>query len=191
MAKMGGFKFDGLKELQQQLNQLQQGNVQAFVDSCARELAARLLAEVIKRTPVGDYSKEVEVVAKRDSKKHKKGDVYTKRINPSGKKGGTLRRGWTSKTHEEVVAGSGKSSAKAGKEYADSLKINHFDNFVVIEIVNPVKYASYVEFGHRTRNKQGWVRGKFMMTKSKEQIEKIAPKVLQAQIKKFLEGCMK
>lgn len=191
MAKMGSFSVSGLKQLQQQMNKLQQGDVQAFVDSCARELAARLLAEVIKRTPVGDYSKEVEVVAKRDSKNHKKGDIYTKRVNPDGKMGGTLRRGWTSKTHEEAESGSGKSSAQAGKEYAKSLKIHHFDNYVVVEIANPVEYASYVEFGHRTANKKGWVRGKFMMTKSKAEIEKIAPNVLQAQIKKFLEGCMK
>lgn len=167
MAKMGGFSFSGLKELQQQLNQLQQGDVQTFVNSCARELAARLLSAVIKRTLPGQYPKS------------------------SGKKGGTLRRGWTSKTHEEAKSGSGKSSAQAGKEYAKSLKINHFGNYVVIEIVNPVEYASYVEFGHRTANKKGWVRGKFMMAKSKDEIEKIAPNVLQAQIKKFLEGCMK
>lgn len=167
MAKMGSFSVAGLKQLQQQLNKLQQGDVQAFVDSCAKELAARLLAAVIKRTLPGQYPKS------------------------SGKKGGTLRRGWTSKTHEEASAGSGKSSAQAGKEYAKSLKIHHFGNYVVVEIINPVEYASYVEFGHRTANKKGWVKGKFMMTKSKAEIEKIAPNVLQAQIKKFLEGCMK
>ena len=42
-----------------------------FLNSCAKELAARLLAKVIKRTPVGQYPKG------------------------SGKTGGTLRRGWT------------------------------------------------------------------------------------------------
>lgn len=72
MANMGGFSVAGMKKLQKQLNKIQQGNVEAFVDACAKELAARLLAKVIKRTPVGDYSKEIEVVAKKNSKHHKK-----------------------------------------------------------------------------------------------------------------------
>lgn len=167
MGKMGGFTAADLKKLQKQLNKIQEGNVEAFVDSCAKELAARLLAKVIKRTPVGQYTKS------------------------SGKKGGTLRRGWTSKTHEEAVGGSGKSSVAAGKAYADSLKINHFGNTLVIEIVNPVKYASYVEYGHRTANHKGWVQGRFMLTTSEQELENITPKVLESKIKKFLGECMK
>lgn len=167
MGKMGGFTAANLKKLQKQLNKIQVGNVEAFVDSCAKELAARLLAKVIKRTPVGKYPKS------------------------SGKKGGTLRRGWTSKTHEEAVGGSGKSSVAAGKAYADSLKINHFGNTLVIEIVNPVKYASYVEYGHRTANHKGWVQGRFMLTTSEQELENITPKVLESKIKKFLGECMK
>lgn len=167
MGKMGGFTAADLKKLQKQLNKIQEGYVEAFVDSCAKELAARLLAKVIKRTPVGKYPKS------------------------SGKKGGTLRRGWTSKTHEEAVGGSGKSSVAAGKAYADSLKINHFGNTLVIEIVNPVKYASYVEYGHRTANHKGWVQGRFMLTTSEQELENITPKVLESKIKKFLGECMK
>ncbi len=198
MAKMGGFSVAGMKKLQQQLNQIQQGDVEAFIDACAKELSARLLAEVIKRTPVGDYSKEIEVVAKRDSKYHKKGDTYTKKVNPSGKKGSTLRRGWTSKTHEEAESG-GKANAKA---YADSLTIHHDGNMVAIEIVNPVEYASYVEYGHRQtpgryvpaigkQLKQGWVQGQFMLTLSVQKIQNLAPKVLESKIKKFLRECLK
>ena len=85
MGKMGGFTAADLKKLQKQLNKIQQGNVEAFIDACAKELAARLLAKVIKRTPVGQYP------------------------NSSGKKGGTLRRGWTSATHEEAASGSGRT----------------------------------------------------------------------------------
>lgn len=166
-SKMGGFSMAGMKKLQKQLNKLQQSEVEAFVDSCAKELTARLLAKVIKRTPVGDYPKG------------------------SGKKGGTLRRGWTSKTHEEAAGGTGKGSIAAGKAYADSLKVNHFGNFLVIEIVNPVEYASYVEFGHRTANHEGWVQGRFMLTISEGEIQDIAPQVLEAKIKKFLGGVMK
>lgn len=166
MANMGGFSVAGMKKLQKQLQKIQQGNVEAFVDACAKELAARLLAKVIKRTPVGQYPAS------------------------SGKKGGTLRRGWTSKSHEEASNGSGKGSVVAGKAYADSLKINHFGNTLVIEIVNPVEYASYVEYGHRTANLKGWVQGRFMLTISEQEIQNIAPKVLESKIKKFLGECL-
>ncbi len=187
MAKMGSFSFSELKNFQKQLEKIQKNDVEGFIEACAKELAARLLAKVIKRTPVGDYSKEIEVVAKKDSKHHKKGDIYTKRVNPFGKQGGTLRRGWTSKTAEEASSGK-KSNAT---EYADSLEIKHDGNMLVVEIVNPVEYASYVEFGHRTANYRGWVPGQFMMTISEQEIQEIAPKVLEAKLKKFLEECMK
>lgn len=189
MANMGGFSTAELKKFQKQLNKIQEGNIDAFIEGCAKELAARLLAKVIKRTPVGDYSKEIEVVAKKDSKNHKKGDTYKKKVNPSGKMGGTLRRGWTAKTHEEAANGSGKGGN--AKAYADSLKINHSGNILTIEIVNPVEYASYVEFGHRTRNHKGWVQGRFMLTISEQEIQSIAPNVLEAKVKKFLGECMK
>ena len=163
MAQMGSFSVAGLKKLQKQLNKIQQGNVEAFIEDCAKELAARLLAKVIKRTPVGVYPKS------------------------TGKKGGTLRRGWTSNTHEEAASG-GSGNAKA---YADSLEIKHNGNTLVIEIVNPVRYASYVEFGHRTANHSGWVQGRFMLTISEQEIQQIAPNVLEAKIKKYLGECMK
>lgn len=167
MAKMGGFSAADMKKLQKQLNKIQEGNVEAFIESCAKELAARLLAKVIKRTPVGEYPKS------------------------SGKKGGTLRRGWTSKSYEEAAGGTGKGSIAAGKSYAESLTINHFGNTLVIEIVNPVEYASYVEYGHRTPDHKGWVQGRFMLTISEQEIQEIAPKVLEVKIKKFLGECMK
>ena len=135
MARMGKVSAGDLKKLQQELNKIEQKDVESFISACAKELAARLLAKVIKRTPVGDYSKEITVVAKKDSKHHKAGDTYTKRVNPSGKMGGTLRRGWTSATHEEAASGKGRGDAKA---YADSLQINHKGNLLTIDIVNPL-----------------------------------------------------
>jgi len=188
MGNMGSFNANQLRRFQRKLNEIKPEDVSGFIDACAKELAARLLATVIKRTLPGDYSREVEVVAKRDSKNHKKGDKYTKRVNPSGKVGGTLRRGWTAKTHEEAADGSGRADAKA---YAESLTVNHVGDMVVIEIINPVEYASYVEYGHRTRNHTGWVPGKFMMTISVQEIQSIAPDVLENKVRRFLGGYMR
>ena len=111
-------------------------------------LEARLLAKVIKRTPVGDYP------------------------NSSGKKGGTLRRGWTGGKNSSAVA------------YADSLTIHHFGDAYVIEIINPVEYASYVEFGHRTANHKGWVNGRFMLTISEQEIQQAAPAIIEKKLMK-------
>lgn len=172
MPRFGSFNLSGMKELQKNLQKLK--DTDKFAEACAKELAARLLAMVIKRTPVGEYSKEIEVTAKRDGKKHKKGETYKKRVTPSGKKGGTLRRGWTDGKQQDATA------------YVNSLTVNHFGNTYVIELVNPVEYAPYVEYGHRTADHKGWVQGKFMMTISENELKQIAPKVLEAKLKKYL-----
>lgn len=163
MAKMGKMTAAGLKKLQKQLNKLQGDECEAFMEACAKELAARLLAKVIKRTPVGDYP------------------------NSTGKKGGTLRRGWTAKTHEEATTGKTSSASS----YVESLTIKHVGNKFVVDIVNPVEYAPYVEYGHRTADHEGWVQGRFMLTISEQELQNIAPQVLESKIKKFLGGAFK
>lgn len=187
MGKMGKVDLKGMREFQKKLEK-QQKEADAFLEGCAKELAARLLRMVVMRTPVGDYSHEIEVVAKRDSKHYKKGDVYTKRVNPDGRMGGTLRRGWT--TQRE---GSGSEGLKSNgpSQFADSLNVHHFGDTYVIEIINPVEYASYVEYGHRTANHKGWVKGQFMMTISEQELQTMVPQLLERRIKKFLEGGLK
>ena len=62
-----------------------------------------------------------------------------------------------------------------------------------IEVYNPTEYASYVEYGHRQqvgrfvpqigkRLKQGWVQGQFMLKISEEEIQAIAPKLLEKKL---------
>lgn len=82
----------------------------------------------------------------------------------SGKMGGTLRRGWTI---GEVV--------KEGGEYR-------------VEIINPVEYAPYVEYGHRTANGKGWVPGRFMLTISVRQLENMLPGLLEKKLYSMLKG---
>lgn len=148
MARSGTFNFQDFEKIKNNLEKLNQEQVDLFIDACAKELAARLLAKVIKRTPVGDYP------------------------NSSGKKGGTLRRGWTGGKNSSAVA------------YADSLTIHHFGDAYVIEIINPVEYASYVEFGHRTTNHKGWVNGRFMLTISEQEIQQAAPAIIEKKLMK-------
>ena len=151
MAKNGKVNISDLENFKKNIEKsLGSQQVNDFIESCAKELAARLLAKVIKRTPVGQYPKS------------------------SGKKGGTLRRGWTGE------------KSQSGAAYANTLKVIHMGNTYVIEIINPVNYASYVEFGHRTRGGDGWVEGKFMLTISEQEVQAAAPKILEAKLKKKL-----
>lgn len=145
----GSFRFDGINRLYEQLENAD-SVVEEFINACAKELAARLLSKVIKRTPVGKYP------------------------SGSGKVGGTLRRGWTA----------GKS--QGATSYAQSLQVHHYGGYYVIEITNPVEYASYVEFGHRTANHSGWVEGKFMLTISEQEVQAAAPAILERRLQQKL-----
>ena len=153
MAKWGNCDFSELRKYADKLEKLTDADINDLCVKCSKELAARLLALVIPRTIVGDYPAG------------------------SGKVGGTLRRGWTSKTHDEAASGKGKNG-KPIKEYVASLPVRKVGNYYIIKIINPVEYSPYVEFGHRTKS-GGWVDGKYMLTISEERLKQIAPRVLE------------
>lgn len=166
MAKWGSCDFSQLQKFAKDLEKLAEVDVEELCIACSKELAARLLKLVIPRTPVGDYPEG------------------------SGKKGGTLRRGWTASSEKEAMYGAlfdGKSES-AGK-YANSLNVTKSGNTYTVEIINPVEYASYVEFGHRTVS-GGWVEGRYMLTISEEKLKTISPAVLEKMLlKKLKEVC--
>ena len=67
-----------------------------------------------------------------------------------------------------------------------------------IEVSNSTEYASYVEFGHRQtpgrfvpaigkRLKKSWVKGKFMLTISENELQKQAPAVIEKKITEWLK----
>ena len=186
MAKSWGrCDYKQLQKLRDNLGKLQSTDMDKFCRDVSKELAARLMSLVIPLTPVGDYSREVTVTAKRDGKNHKKGDTYTKRVTPSGKKGGTLRRGWTAKTEQEATGGGGTGADKA-LAYAQSLPISKQGGSYVIEVINPVHYASYVEFGHRTPGGKGWVQGQYFLTLSEQELRGLAPGIIEAKLERLL-----
>ena len=92
----------------------------------------------------------------------------------SGYVGGRLRRGWTVGTVQ-----------KKGATYE-------------VEIINPVEYASYVEYGHRQRPgryvpqigktlKRSWVPGRFMLTISERELEVEGPKIIEKRVMEALK----
>ena len=67
-----------------------------------------------------------------------------------------------------------------------------------IEVSNSTEYASYVEFGHRQtpgrfvpaigkRLKKSWVKGKFMLTISEDELKRQAPAVIEKKITEWLK----
>ena len=151
----GNCDYKQLQRLRDSLATLQSMDMDRFCTEVSKELAARLLALVIPRTPVGQYPKS------------------------SGKKGGTLRRGWTSKTQADAASRGGSNDAKA---YAEALPVRKSGNAYIIEVINPVEYASYVEFGHRTRGGDGWVPGQYFLTLSEQDLERLAPGVIERKL---------
>lgn len=95
----------------------------------------------------------------------------------SGKTGGTLRRGWT--------------ASKSVNNFVDGLSVKFEGGSYVIEIVNDVDYASYVEYGHRTPGGAGWVKGRFMMTKSELIAKRNFQKIAEKRMLEFLQRQMK
>ena len=188
-------QIEGLKDFQKLLQEMK-AEEERFMTETIKELAARLLRKVIKRTPVSS-SNFGNATYKRDNKKKgiKKGDtIYNKNgkarvlktktvtYKKAGKtisktyggQGGTLRRNWTV-----------SDVRKNGGNYE-------------IEVLNSTEYASYVEYGHRQtpgryvpaigkRLKKSWVKGKFMLTISEEELRKEAPAVIKRKISEWLK----
>lgn len=132
-------------------------NYDKAIDDSLSELGGRLLNKVIRKTPVGKSIKE-----KIDTKIQ---TVYT---------GGNLRRSW----------------------YIS--KLIKTDDKRFITLYNVARYAIYVEYGHRQtpgrfvpvigkKLKASWVKGRFMMTNSVTEINKIRQAVFNKNLAKYME----
>ena len=71
--------------------------------------------------------------------------------------------------------------------HAEALPITKQGTTYTVEVINPVHYASYVEFGHRTPG-GGWTEGKYFLTISEQQLRGRAPAIIEDKLKKLLRG---
>jgi len=55
-----------------------------------------------------------------------------------------------------------------------------------IEIVNPIEYAEFVEFGHRKKNDKGWVKGSFMLTIAERDLQRNLDKIIREKVDAFI-----
>lgn len=198
MARWGKCDFRELEQLNKRLEQLSSVDFDAFCREAANEIAARLLEKVKKRTPVGvapkfdeplttkvrgnDYITQITTKTGEKVFRKRKGKSYTMLTRSgairdkywSGYEGGTLRDAWTILPVE-----------KQGDQY-------------IVTVVNNIEYASYVEYGHRQTPgryvpalgkslKASWVKGRFMLTISTQELETQAPALLQQKLYLFLK----
>lgn len=129
MSRLGDFEFSELVELRNKLRRMQR-DFPLLVEQCVREIALRLLAKTVARTPVDT---------------------------------GHLRRNWQITAVRRVHGG------------------------YQVDVFNPVEYALFVEFGHRTRGGAGWVEGRMMLTISMQEIEREMPSFINWKIKSFMD----
>jgi len=137
--KWGEFDFDEIRRFARNLKELEKA-LPGFIEECVREVALRLLAKVVPRTPVDT---------------------------------GELRRGWTIGQVQRINGG------------------------WQVEVINPVEYALYVEYGHRgvyvpalgvtLHVDTHWTEGKFMLTISEQELERELPAILAKKQDQFLK----
>ena len=194
MANWGNVDFEELLKLQEKLEALADPQAQtAFYTGCAKEVAARFLGKVIRKTPVGKNTYAEEETGEFYTRGKNKGKAKTKTV--VAKQGGTLRRGWTARTEAEAESGSTPTAAA----FAQTVTPEKSGSTYTITITNPVHYASYVENGHRQqpgryvpaigkRLKKNWVEGQFMMAKSETELQAELPGILQRRLNNYLNG---
>lgn len=154
----------------------------AFYEECTKDIAARFLKKVIKKTPTGKGRYEVVRDNVGNIVKFKRGKKKGKAKLKKFTSGGALKRGW------QALQGKNTRVRKVGNTYHAHL-------------VNHEEYASYVEYGHRQnpgqfvpvlekRLKAAWAPGKFYMTKSAKEVEDIAPTLLKQKIEAYIRGVL-
>lgn len=155
MSIIGIWDTRELKEWIDKVKGLTEEEIQKFNEQTIKEIAARALAKMIARTPVGDYP------------------------SSSGKMGGTLRRGWT-----------GGKDVDPYTYILNDIDVIKKDRTYTIILSNLTEYASYVEYGHRTREKKdgtrGWVDGQFFMKISEDEMQDELPALLEEKLNDFL-----
>lgn len=160
MPRWGSCDFEQLKKLADRLDKLEAGDLDAFTESVAKELGARLLRMVVKRTPKGEKPQWVDP------------DILQKYW--SGYVGGTLIKAWKVLPVE-----------KQGNDYIVTI-VNNTEYASYVEYGHRQKPGRKVgAIGRRLVN--SWVPGRFMLRLSLEDLEKNTPKWVEKKLERFLK----
>lgn len=161
MGRWGRCDYRELKELDERLQQLSEADMDQLCRQAANQVAQILLNKVKKRTPVGVVPPYATDEAKQE--------------HWAGYRGGSLWDAWM------------------------ILPVEKHGDVYEITVVNNLDYASYVEYGHRQTPgryvpalgkslKVSWVKGRFMLTISEQEVKVLAPEVLNDMLYNALKG---
>lgn len=151
---MGKYAKVDISELEEEILKMKKVDIEEFYMQISKEIARRFLRQAIKLTPVGTYPES------------------------TGKKGGTLRRGWT--------ADVGGDTGIKGISMQAPLCVKKRGNNYIVETKNNVDYASYVNYGHRTTN-GGFVAGQFFMNAAEDAVKDILDELIEKRFINFLK----
>lgn len=177
----GSMDFSQLRAFNARLQRLTDEQLDQMYRRVANQVAARLLAKVKRRTPVGVVPRDIytgksrKVVDRRTGRRKPSKEATIFQRYWAGYTGGSLRDGWSILPIE-----------KEGNDY-------------LVTVINNLQYASYVEYGHRQtpgryvpalgkRLTSAWVPGKFMLRISEQEVETAIPRLLSSAIEDALRG---
>lgn len=199
MGKWGKVDYRELKKLDERLEQLSEVDMDQLCRQAAQEIAKILWNKVKKRTPVGvkpkfDEPKTVKV----------QGDDYiTQTTTKSGEKVFRKRKGkkYNMLTRSGAILDQYWAGYRGGslRDAWTILPVEKHGNTYEITVINNLDYASYVEYGHRQTPgryvpalgkslKVSWVKGRFMLTISEQEVKTLAPELLNDMLYEALKG---
>ena len=156
--------FGQFKKLAKQFETLTTEEIQEFNVKVVKELAARLLAKVKERTPVGQYDNSVNFTTTDGEKVSFQ--TKTRMV------GGTLRKGWTI-----------GNVTKDGNNYSVEI-INPVEYSVYVEKVHRIMG------GEDRKTMVGWREGVFMLKISEEELKKDAERIVENKLKQFIDDML-
>lgn len=163
MVNWGDASFDDLIKFRKRLDEFRKIGLDDFLVKVSKELAARLLREVVNRTPVGEYPED------------------------TGKVGGTLKRGWTGGVDQSVSTyAASLPIEKQGNEYIITIE-NPVEYGIYVEYGHRQTPGRYVP----AIGKQlvvNFVQGRFMLRKSEEFIDSFKEKYIEKKLLELLKG---
>lgn len=158
------FDFSELTAYKEKIDELSESDNVKIMEMAVKRVAARFLREVLKITPVGNYT--------------------------DGRVGGTLRRGWTANGHRTAELSAAFGGNDDFKGALERVRVKKRGDVYIIEIENVVEYASYVNYGHRTRGGGGWVEGQFFMEIATDRVDGKKDKDIEAVVLKYLKEAL-
>ena len=185
-ATFGKVDYEQLKKMQARFESIV-GEAESGVvyDEALREVGQRHLARVVQNTPFGVYPSKTKFVRRIGGD----GLPFVYPIHP--RKGGTLKKGWVVETHEQASSAPGvpSSSEITSRVYGTPVKVSGTTRSMTF--YNRVKYALWVDQGHRLCHpvgmQYGFVAARNFIRKSEKATSREMAKIFEKHMRKALK----